>query len=65
VPERFQFIFSYNPITQLIYCYRNVFLYAAWPDWERLGWVLGLAVVLVFLGAWVFENHRESFAENL
>ncbi len=65
VPERFQFIFSYNPVTQLIYCYRNIFLYNSWPNWERLGWVLGIAIVLVVLGAWVFETHRESFAEYL
>jgi lipopolysaccharide transport system permease protein len=65
VPSRFQFIFSYNPVSQLIYCYRNIFLYGISPNWERLGWVLALSIILVFLGAWVFETHRESFAEYL
>lgn len=65
VPSQFQFIFSYNPITQLIYCYRNIFIFGLWPNWERLGWVLIIALVLVFLGAWVFESHRERFAEFL
>jgi len=65
VPERFQFIFSFNPISQLLYCYRDIFIYNMWPNWDRLGWVFLLALVLVFLGAWVFENHRESFAEYL
>jgi lipopolysaccharide transport system permease protein len=65
VPERFQFIFSYNPLTQIIYSYRDIFLYGVAPNWERLGWVLAIAIVLVILGAWVFETHRESFAEYL
>jgi lipopolysaccharide transport system permease protein len=65
VPERFQFIFSYNPMTQMIYCYRDIFLYGIWPNWERLGWVFILSIALIILGAWVFESHRESFAEYL
>jgi ABC-type polysaccharide/polyol phosphate export permease len=65
VPARLQFIFSFNPITQLIYCYRDIFLYSNWPNWDRLGWVLVIALILVFFGAWVFENHRETFAEYL
>ena len=65
VPERFQFVFSYNPLTQLIYAYRAIFISGAAPNWERLGWVLAIAVALVFFGAWVFESHRETFAEYL
>jgi lipopolysaccharide transport system permease protein len=65
VPDWLQFVFSYNPLTQILYCYRSIFLYSAWPSWDRLGWVLGLSLILVFLGAWVFENNRESFAEYL
>ncbi len=65
IPEQYQWVFSYNPVTQLIYCYRNIFLYGSAPNWERLGWVLLIAIGLIVLGAWVFERHRESFAENL
>jgi ABC-type polysaccharide/polyol phosphate export permease len=65
VPDRLQFIFSYNPVTQLIYCYRQIFLYGTWPNWERLGYVLFIDIILILLGAWVFEAHRERFAEYL
>jgi lipopolysaccharide transport system permease protein len=65
VPDRFQFIFSYNPVTQLIYCYRSILLSGTWPNWERLGWILVIALIMIVLGARIFETHRESFAENL
>jgi lipopolysaccharide transport system permease protein len=65
IPERFKFVLSYNPMTQLVYCYRDIFLYNNWPNWERLGYVLAIGVFLSLIGMWAFESHKESFAENL
>jgi lipopolysaccharide transport system permease protein len=65
IPERFQIILKINPLTQIIYCYRDIFLYSTWPNWERLGYVLAIGVFLTIVGIWAFESHKESFAENL
>ena len=65
IPEQFQIILKINPLTQIIYCYRDIFLYNSWPNWERLGYVLAIGVFLTLIGIWAFESHKESFAENL
>jgi len=65
VPAKFQILLKLNPMTHLINAYRNVLFYRIWPAWDKLGFVLALSVILVFLGAQVFERHREVFAEYL
>jgi len=65
VPPRFHLLLKLNPMTHIIDAYRNVFFYRIWPAWDNLGYVLALSVLLMFLGAQFFENHREDFAEYL
>ena len=65
IPARFQWLLKLNPMTMIIDSYRNIFFYGAWPNWENLGYVLALSLVLVTAGAWVFEANRETFAEYL
>jgi ABC-type polysaccharide/polyol phosphate export permease len=65
VPAKFQILLKLNPMTHLINAYRNGLFYRIWPDWDNLGYVLVLSLILVFLGAQAFERHREVFAEYL
>jgi len=65
IPARFQWLLKLNPMTTIIDSYRNIFFYGAWPNWENLGYVLALSLVLVTAGAWAFEANREIFAEYL
>jgi ABC-type polysaccharide/polyol phosphate export permease len=65
VPAKFQILLKLNPMTHLINAYRNVLFYRIWPDWDNLGYVLALSLILVFFGAQAFERHREVFAEYL
>lgn len=65
IPERFRFFLKLNPMEHLINDYRNIFYYNTWLDWRDTGIVFVISLVLIGLGAWVFEAHKESFAEYL
>jgi ABC-type polysaccharide/polyol phosphate export permease len=65
IPPKFHVFLKLNPLTHIIDAYRNVFFYRIWPAWDNLGYVLALSVLLVFLGAQVFERHKEVFSEYL
>lgn len=65
IPERLHLVFKLNPLTTIIDSYRNIFFYNAWPNWENLGYVLLLGVVLVIFGSQIFGKNKELFAEYL
>jgi ABC-type polysaccharide/polyol phosphate export permease len=65
VPARFHWVLKLNPMTIVIDSYRRVLFYGEWPYWRNLGFVVALALVLLVVGAVVFERNRESFAEYL
>ncbi len=53
IPEDWRSLFFTNPMANILYQYRQVFVENQWPDWSGLGWValgsgLGLGLV-VFL----------------
>lgn len=50
IPEQYRFWFYLNPMASLIEDYRAIFLYSAWPHWERLGAIGAISlVVLIFM----------------
>jgi ABC-type polysaccharide/polyol phosphate export permease len=65
IPTRFWFFLKLNPMEHLINDYRNIFYYNTWLDWRATGIVFVISLVLIVLGVWAFETHRESFAEYL
>ncbi|WP_348664578.1 ABC transporter permease [Dubosiella newyorkensis] len=58
-------LIEWNPMTILITAYRDVFMYHRWVDWQDLGIVFLLALVLVVLGYEVFKKLEKGFAEQL
>jgi lipopolysaccharide transport system permease protein len=65
IPERFRFLLKLNPMEHIINDYRNIFYYNTWLDWQDTGIVFVISLVLIILGVWAFETHKESFAEYL
>ena len=58
-------LIEWNPMTILITAYRDVFMYHRWVNWQDLGIVFLLALVLVVLGYEVFKKLEKGFAEQL
>jgi lipopolysaccharide transport system permease protein len=65
IPDSFRIVLKFNPMEHLVNDYRSIFYYNNWPDWGDTGIVLGISIVLLVLGVWAFERHRENFAEYL
>lgn len=65
VPERFQTIYSLNPILQLIEGYRAIFLTGSFPDFVALGILGTVSGTLLYLGYRFFVNASWHFVEEL
>jgi ABC-type polysaccharide/polyol phosphate export permease len=65
IPARFLILLKLNPMEHIINDYRSIFYYNTWPDWGDTGIVAAICLVLIVLGVWAFETHRENFAEYL
>lgn len=59
------FLVSYNPMTLLMNCYRNVMMYGTMPEWGSLAVLLLISFVLIMMGNWVFDKLQKGFAEEL
>lgn len=56
---------SLNPMTQIINCYRDVFLYHTMPNMMNLFFVLLLSIIVVVIGYAIFKKLEKGFAEEL
>ena len=65
IPEAFTFIIDYNPMAHIINAYRDVFYNQVKPDLSSLATVLGLSIVLVIIGYFIFKKLQKGFAEEL
>lgn len=65
IPQEFQWIIKYNPMTYIINGYRDIFYYKQMPNFESLGIVLLISIVLFFIGYFIFKKLQRRFAEEL
>ena len=61
----FRWVLEVNPMYWLIEAYRDVLLFATWPEWAMLARFLVVALVVLFLGARFFMSQRYRFADLL
>ncbi len=65
IPDRFQKIVSWNPMSWVVTAYRNRLLSAQWPTSKELA-VLALSSMLVFIAGGLFFRHlKRGFADVL
>ena len=64
-PEKIRWILYLNPMTQLIDAYRNIFLYHQVPDLNGFIYLVLVAVILFFLGLFIFRKLEKGFAEEV
>lgn len=63
LPARWQFWMKLNPLTPVIENVRKVVFLGSGPNWLDWGISLGFGVGIALLGAWVFANLRDGFAD--
>jgi len=61
----FGFMLEINPMYWLIDAYKNILLYAAWPDWGLLGRFALAAMVVLAIGMRFMAIHRPRFPDLL
>ncbi len=65
IPEAFQFLVSWNPMSWVVEAYRGRMLTAAWPDPLELGVIAAYAVAVFVAGGLFFRILKRGFADVL
>ena len=65
VPEEIRGIFMINPMTSIIMCYRDILYYKQVPQLSNLLLALGLGLLFLLLGWFLFDKLQRHFAEEL
>jgi len=61
VPEKYMFIFDYNPVYQIIDMIRKSVLYGQAYDPSQVFYVLGVAIFFLVLGACLLYRYQDKF----
>ena len=65
IPEPFFTVLRLNPLKILISGYRAILFYNEFPNWDDFGYLSLIALILLWIGNRVFQNHKEVFAERV
>lgn len=63
IPERFRFTLILNPVALFTQGYHDVFLQGQFPDFETLGYLSAVSLLVFLVGSMIFNRYREGFAE--
>lgn len=65
VPEEYQFLFGFNPMTPIVGAYRDILYYKQIPDINTLLQASVLGIIVLLIGIGVFGRLKRNFAEEL
>ena len=65
VPAKFSFLLTMNPMHWFIDMFRDVTLFARWPDLVHLGMFSVFAVAVFWIGTRFFARHQSNFPDLL
>lgn len=63
IPQHLRPYFSLNPMTGIIYAYRNTVLYGVPPAWYSFGFSILLSVIIFVVGYIFFKSREKYFAD--
>lgn len=66
--EKYKWLFFMNPMTDIVYIYRNIFYYGSWPTSETWFYLMVpalWAIVFLLVGFLTFQKAKKRFAEEL
>lgn len=64
-PEKIRWILYLNPMTELIDSYRNIFMYHQSPEFKFFIYLIGITIVIFFIGLAIFRKLEKGFAEEV
>ena len=64
-PERLRWILYVNPLTELVEAYRDIFMYHQIPGLMPILYLLGITIVIFFIGLLIFRKLEKGFAEEV
>ena len=64
-PEKIRWILYLNPMAQIIDAYRNIFLYHQLPQLGGIVYVIGVSILIFFIGLGIFRKLEKGFAEEV
>jgi ABC-2 type transport system permease protein len=65
IPEKFRWILTLNPMSNIIGAYRSIFYYKSAPDLKMLGIMAGVSLVILCIGYAIFKKLEKGFAEEV
>lgn len=65
LPERLQFLMSFNPMARLIQAYQTILVNGQWPNWSALWPVAILSLLFCGLGFRLFRKHASEMVDEL
>ncbi len=65
IPQKLRLFASLDPVTPLILGYQDIFYRGTWPAPLPLAYAAACAILVYALGQYVFNRHRDAFAEYL
>jgi lipopolysaccharide transport system permease protein len=65
VPREIAWLFSLNPMTEIVSAHRAVTLYGRAPDWTALGYTTLAGAFIVAFGLLVFRSLEDAFIEQV
>ena len=64
-PEKMRWLLYMNPLTEIINFYRDIFMYHRLPETTPVLYLLGVTVVVFFIGLAIFRKLEKGFAEEV
>ena len=65
IPEKYSFLFYWNPMAPIIVSYRAILYYGRWPDVNLLAQAFIFCIILFCIGVYIFTKLKKNFAEEL
>lgn len=65
IPNQYKFIMNLNPMASIIQSYRDILFYKRLPNFEQLGLVFLISIIVLIIGYFVFKRFERNFVEEL
>lgn len=65
LPERLQFLMSFNPMARLIQAYQTILVNHQWPNWQALWPVVIVSLLACAIGLRLFRKHAGEMVDEL